>query len=282
MDPVLAHAFCIKPITFCTWSLHIMFAAIGWASTWMRGSRIVFGSLICRWLRPPPFFFKFLCNLGLTCKPAKGNSEWCPTFNSSTCTSLTKSPGLRKTNWGFLSMIPFSTRWVEAISKCSCPICTTVMKFFTRYWVDDEALGCFDTLIPKMHNPVPFKKDEVYCHCALLLNLELSATNPLGCKFWGEPPRWVSVEKQDARTLHMISSCFADLSKILCRLFSQFLLCSRILSPSLTPAGFSCTVFCCQVEVVRTLVKFKPSISLYVGVCSAADSSYTVVPHDQF
>jgi hypothetical protein len=26
----------------------------------MRGSRIVFGSLICRWLRPPPFFFKFL------------------------------------------------------------------------------------------------------------------------------------------------------------------------------------------------------------------------------
>lgn len=110
----------------------------------------------------------FTCNLGLTCKPAKGNSEWCPTFNSSTCTSLTKSPGLRKTNWGFLSMIPFSTRWVEAISKCSCPICTTVMKFFTRYWVDDEALGCFDTLIPKMHNPVPFKKDEVYCHCALL------------------------------------------------------------------------------------------------------------------
>jgi hypothetical protein len=65
-------------------------------------------------------------------------------------------------------MIPFSTRWVEAISKCSCPVCTTVMKFFTRYWVDDEPLGCFDTLIPKMHNPVPFKKDEVYCHCALL------------------------------------------------------------------------------------------------------------------
>jgi hypothetical protein len=122
----------------------------------------------------------------------------------------------------------------------------------------------------------------VFYYSFHLLNLELSATNPLGCKFWGEPPRWVSVEKQDARTLHMISSCFADLSKILCRLFSQFLLCSRILSPSLTPAGFSCTVFCCQVEVVRTLVKFKPSISLYVGVCSAADSSYTVVPHDQF
>jgi hypothetical protein len=44
-----------------------------------------------------------------------------------------------------------------------------------------------------------------------LLNLELSATNLWGCRFWGEPPKWVSVEKHDARTLHMISSCFADL-----------------------------------------------------------------------